>query len=114
MSTNQSQPAGSAWLGFSLLTVFSWGVYGVFLATVQMGMSDPVNGRFKAFLFVGLAYFLVAVLAPLFLLVVRRASWQYPAEGMAWSLVAGIAGAVGALGVILAFAAHGVPSVVMA
>ncbi|HEV7404473.1 MAG TPA: hypothetical protein VGO11_16145 [Chthoniobacteraceae bacterium] len=114
MSNPKSPPAGNAWLTFALLTVLSWGVYGVFLATGIMQMADPVNGLLKSFLFVGLAYFLVAVLAPLLLLVIRGASWNYPPEGMAWSLIAGIAGALGAFGVLLAFAAHGQPGAVMA
>src|SRR5215468_7285721 len=101
------------WLAFSLMTVISWGVYGAFLHTGQMGMKDPVNGRYKAFLFVGLAYFLTAVLAPLILLMTRGASWNYPKSGMLWSLVAGIAGALGAFCVLLAFGAKGSPAVVM-
>ena len=108
-----SNPPGLTWLLFSLLTMASWGVYGVFLHTGQMGMADPVNGRYKAFLFVGIAYFLTAVLAPLGLLVAKGASWTYPAKGMAWSLVAGIVGAIGAFGVLLAFGAKGTPAVVM-
>lgn len=114
MSNAKPQPAGNAWLSFALMTVFSWGVYGVFLATGIMEMQDPAHGLLKSFLFVGLAYFLVAVLAPLLLLMVRGAHWNYPPEGMAWSLIAGIAGALGAFGVLLAFAAHGQPGAVMA
>ncbi|MEY5027153.1 MAG: hypothetical protein RLZZ244_2681 [Verrucomicrobiota bacterium] len=102
------------WLAFAMLTVVSWGVYGVFLHTGQMQMQDPVNGRYKAFLFVGIAYFLVAVLAPLAMLVAAGADWKYPVGGMGWSLVAGIVGAIGAFGVLLAFGAKGSPSVVMA
>src|SRR5262245_13397802 len=101
------------WLVFSLLTVVSWGVYGIFLHTGQTQMGDPVNGRYKAFLFVGIAYFLTAVLAPLAALLARGADWRYPAAGMGWSLVAGIAGAAGAFGVLLAFGAKGTPAVVM-
>src|SRR5437764_3852339 len=101
------------WLVFALMTVVSWGVYGIFLHTGQMGMADPVNGRYKAFLFVGIAYFLTAVLAPFAMLVVRGASLHFPAGGMVWSLVAGIAGAVGAFCVLLAFGAKGTPAVVM-
>ena len=101
------------WLAFALMTVVTWGVYGVFLHTGQMGMKDPLNGRFKAFLFVGLAYFLTAVLAPLAILVTRGADWNYPKMGMIWSLVAGIAGALGAFCVLLAFWAKGTPAVVM-
>lgn len=101
------------WLVFALMTVVSWGVYGIFLHTGQTGMKDAVNGRYKAFLFVGLAYFLTAVLAPLAVLVFRGADWNYPKGGMLWSLVAGIAGAVGAFCVLLAFGAKGTPAVVM-
>jgi drug/metabolite transporter (DMT)-like permease len=101
------------WLVFALMTVVSWGVYGIFLHTGQMGMADPVNGRYKAFLFVGIAYFLTAVLAPLAILMLRGASWQFPGGGMWWSLVAGIVGAIGAFCVLLAFGAKGTPAVVM-
>ena len=101
------------WIIFALMTVISWGLYGAFLHTGQIGMADPVNGRYKAFLFVGLAYFLTAVLAPLALLVLKGASWNYPPRGMLWSLLAGIVGALGAFCVLLAFGARGVPSVVM-
>jgi hypothetical protein len=101
------------WLIFALLTVVTWGVYGVFLHTGQTNMADPVNGRYKAFLFVGLAYFLTAVLAPLAVLVFKGASWSYPVKGMGWSLIAGIVGAIGAFGVLLAFGAKGTPPVVM-
>lgn len=76
-------------------------------------MADPENGRYKAFLFVGIAYFLTAVLAPLALLLARGASWKYPGSGMTWSLIAGIVGAIGAFGVLLAFGAKGTPAVVM-
>jgi hypothetical protein len=101
------------WLIFALMTVVTWGVYGVFLHTGQTNMADPINGRYKAFLFVGLAYFLTAVLAPLGVLIFNGASWNYPAKGMAWSLIAGIVGAIGAFGVLLAFGAKGTPPVVM-
>ncbi len=111
MATDQT--AGLAWLGFALLTVVSWGIYGLFLHSGQLNMADPINGRYKAFLFVGLAYFLTAIVAPLILLLARGASFSFPAKGMIWSLVAGIVGAVGAFGVLLAFGAKGNPAVVM-
>ena len=103
-----------AWLSFAILTVFAWGVYGICLHTGQMAMGDPVNGRWKAFLFVGIAYFLVAVLAPLTILLLKGATWSFPTKGLAWSLIAGLVGAVGAFGVLLAFGAKGAPTVVMA
>ena len=67
-----------SWLVFALMTDVSWGLYGAFLHTGQLGMADPVNGRYKAFLFVGLAYFLTAVLAPLVLLKLQGATWTFP------------------------------------
>lgn len=77
-------------------------------------MGDPINGRYKAFLFVGIAYFLTAVLAPLGLLMAKGAAFTgYTSSGSWWSLIAGIAGAIGAFGVLLAFGAKGSPSVVM-
>jgi drug/metabolite transporter (DMT)-like permease len=108
-----AQGAGLTWVYFVLLTVVMWGIYGILLHTGQISMSDPVNGRYKAFLFVGIAYFFTAVLAPLIVLKMNGATWVFPMKGMAWSLLAGIAGAVGAFGVLLAFGAKGSPAVVM-
>lgn len=101
------------WLTFALMTVVSWGLYGILLHSGQMAMADKANGLYKAFLFVGLAYFLTAVLAPLGMLAARKADWSFPTAGMGWSLVAGIAGAIGAFCVLLAFAGGGKPGVVM-
>lgn len=102
------------WLLFALMTACSWGCYGVFIHNGNMAMADPVNGRYKAFLFVGLAYFLTAVLAPTILLLSKGVGFSgMPAKGMIWSLVAGTVGAIGAFGVLLAFGAKGTPTVVM-
>lgn len=115
MAADQSAGPGLAWLYYSLLTVVSWGVYGVFLHIGQTTMGDPVNGRYKAFLFVGIAYFLTAVLAPLALLMSKGAAFSgYTTQGSWWSLIAGIVGALGAFGVLLAFGAKGKPPEVMA
>ena len=111
--SNSSNSQSSAWLVFSLLTVGCWGLYGAFLHSRPDGMHDPVNGRYKAFLCVGLAYFLTAVLAPLAVLWFKGATWSFSPGGVAWSLLAGIVGAVGAFGVLLAFGAKGTPAVVM-
>ena len=110
--SNASQP-GMTWLIYALMTVFSWGVYGILLHAGQQQMGDPVNGRYKAFLFVGIAYFITAVLAPLLILVASGSDWSFPGKGMGLSLAAGIVGAVGAFCVLLAFGAKGTPPVVM-
>src|SRR5437016_4223495 len=101
------------WLVFALMTVVSWGLYGILLHNGQTAMADKTNALYKSFLFVGLAYFLTAILAPLGMLVLRKATWSFPAAGMGWSLLAGIVGAIGAFCVLLAFAADGKPGVVM-
>lgn len=112
--------SGNTWLLLTFLTVFSWGVYGILLHKGQTLMQPPGGSippailRYKAFLFVGIAYFLVAVLAPLFLLLKNGQAFSgYTANGATWSLIAGIAGAIGAFGVLLAFAAGGKPPAVM-
>lgn len=110
--TNASQ-SSMTWLIFALMTVVSWGLYGVFLHSGQMGMSDPVNGRYKAFLFVGIAYLITAVVGPAIMLVANGATWSMPTKGMGWSLLAGTVGALGAFCVLLAFGAKGTPNVVM-
>ena len=112
MPTESAQP-GMTWLIFALMTVVAWGLYGVFLHTGQMSMADPVNGRYKAFLFVGIAYLVIAVIGPALVMAVNGASWSFPVKGMSWSLLAGAVGAIGAFCVLLAFGAKGVPSVVM-
>lgn len=107
------QSASNPWLLFALLTVACWGVYGVLLHTGQVSMSDPNNGRYKAFLWVGIAYVLVAVLAPAGILLAKGSDWSMPTSGVTWSLLAGIVGALGAFCVLLAFGAKGHPAVVM-
>jgi hypothetical protein len=95
------------WLTFALLTVLSWGVYGVILHKARgympMGSETPHAGL-KAFLFVCVAYALIGVIAAL-VLKVRGSDWSLTSTGISWSLVAGIAGALGALTLVLALGA---------
>ena len=110
MPPQTSASSSSTWILFSFLTVACWGVYGVYLHRGQTEMADMANGRWKAFLFVGFAYFLVAVIAPLVMLRLNGKPGDtnflaYPVSGQMWSLIAGIVGAVGAFGVLLAFGA---------
>lgn len=105
--------SGNLWIVFSLMTVAAWGLYGVFLHMGQLGMGDPVNGRYKAFLWVGIAYVLIAVLAPAALMLVNGSDWSFPRAGWTRSLIAGAVGAIGAFCVLLAFGAKGQPAVVM-
>ena len=94
------------YLHFALLTVVCWGTYGVCMHIGASNMGDKENGRIMAFLWVGLAYFITAVVVPIIILKLKGgniAFWTYPAKGWQWSLFAGTLGAIGALGVLLAF-----------
>lgn len=113
MPAEQATTPGLTWLIFAAMTVGSWGLYGIFLHTGQVAMADPVNGRYKAFLLVGVAYLLTAVIGSMVVLWVNGADWSFPARGFTWSLLAGTVGAIGAFGVLLAFGARGTPAVVM-
>jgi hypothetical protein len=92
------------------LTAICWGSYGPVLHKGQMKMD---GSRLRPFLCVGLAYFGIAVLAPLPLLEVFQEPGGWNVWGVVWSLAAGAAGAVGALGIILAFNYGGKPIYVM-
>ena len=77
-------------------------------------MGDPANGRYKAFLMVGVAYVLIAVLAPAGAPARERKRLVDARRRLeVWSLIAGAVGAIGAFCVLLAFGAKGQPAVVM-
>ena len=73
-------------LYYALITVVCWGTYGVCMHIGSTNMGDKENGRIMAFLWVGLAYFLTAVVAPLIILKLKGgniAFWAYPDQGLA-------------------------------
>ncbi len=111
--TPEQSSSGNLWLMFALMTVATWGLYGILLHSGQVAMGDPENGRYKAFLWVGVAYIVIAVLGPLAMLLANGASWDMPGKGITLSLFAGTVGALGAFCVLLAFGAQGHPAVVM-
>ena len=71
------------------------------------------QSRFRPLLCVGLAYFLIAVVVPNLWLAAQPEPSQYNFSGVVWSLGAGAAGAIGALGIIMAFNFGGRPIYVM-
>ncbi|MCH8047924.1 MAG: hypothetical protein IID44_29875 [Planctomycetes bacterium] len=97
-------------LAFVALTFVSWGAYGPVLHWGQAAMG---HSRLRPFMCVGIAYFVIAVVAPLLWLKLKGEQGQWTITGTIWSLVAGSVGAVGALGIILAFDARGNPVYVM-
>lgn len=101
-------------LSFVAMTFLCWGMYGPVLHEGQYAMGDgTAPSSLRPFICVGISYFLIAVVVPLAVLFTKgeRGSWTF--TGTIWSFAAGMAGAVGALGIILAFKFRGSPVYVM-
>lgn len=96
---------------FVALTALCWGVYGPVLNQGQKDMG--AHAHWRPFICVGLAYFLIAIVVPTILLRMRPERGGWTVSGTTWSLIAGAAGALGALGIILAFTNGGKPIYVM-
>lgn len=92
------------WMVFVALAGLSWGTYVplIFYGGSELG-GKPLS-RMIAILCVGVAYFLIGVVVPLyFLFSTDRAQWPtLNVTGLLFSGLAGVAGAVGALCVIFA------------
>ncbi len=100
------------WIGLSIaLTALCWGAYGPVL---HKGQAKMQGSRLRPFLCVGLAYFVIAVVAPMLMLGVLEDPGSFDNfSGIAWSFAAGATGAIGALGIIYAFNFGGKPLYVM-
>lgn len=90
--------------------IICWGAYG---PTLHKGQAAMDNSRMRPLLCVGLAYFLIAVVGSESILQIWPEESAWKPMGTLWSLLAGAAGAVGALGIILAFNFGGKPVYVM-
>lgn len=106
-------PEAALWLvGLCIgVTALCWGAYGPVL---HKGQAKMGGSRLRPFLCVGWAYFAIAVIVPYFLLSTfpENGGWNQTG-GVMWSLLAGAAGAVGALGIIYAFNFGGKPIFIM-
>lgn len=92
------------------LAIASWGAYGPVLHKGQAAMH---HSRMRPLICVGLAYFVIAVIVPYFFLGEMGEASTYRSLGTLWSLLGGAFGAIGALGIILAFNTGGKPVFVM-
>jgi hypothetical protein len=101
------------WLIFVVMAALSWGAYvpSIHHGQVAFGGKSNPNSPMRAFLFVGLAYFLLAVVVPGIWLTTHAepADKGFTLSGGTISTLAGILGALGALGVIFALKAGGKP-----
>ncbi len=103
-----------SFLIFVALTFICWGIYGPVLHVGQEQMAGGVGkASLRPFMCVGIAYFIIAVLYPLFVLKTKGESGHWTKTGFIWSFAAGIITAIGALGIVLAFKFQGKPIYVM-
>lgn len=101
-----------SWPIYVIATILCWGAYVPTIHTGQLAFGEP-KGPLRAFLFVGVAYFLMAILVPGYLIFVgKQEPAVFPFRGVSISTFAGILGAIGAIGVILALKYGGKPWVV--
>jgi MFS family permease len=101
-------------LVFVALTFCCWGAYGPVLHEGQHLMGEPLRpSSLRPFICVGLAYFLIAVIVPIAWLKTSGEKGGWTISGAVWSLAAGAAGAIGALGITIAFKSRGNPLYVM-
>ncbi len=97
------------WIFFALGAVFSWGMYGPALHRGQVLLGHPL----RALLCVGVAYFLIGVLVPLVELWRQGELGGFSMRGSTVATLGGVLGAVGAVCIIYAFKAGGLPTYVM-
>lgn len=97
------------WLLFVLGAVLSWGLYGPLLHKGQIALGNPL----RALLCVGVAYFLIGVLVPVLMLAAQGQLGGFSLGGSVSATLAGALGAIGAVCIILAFRAGGLPTYVM-
>jgi len=103
------------WAIFAIGAALSWGVYGAMLHQGQMALGDAQNRGLRALLCVGLAYFVIGVIIPVFGLASQgQLKLQgFTSNGTTMATGAGALGAIGAACIIWAFKSGGVPNYVM-
>lgn len=98
------------WMLFVMMTVVCWGAYVPTLHQGQMALGK--NSALRAFLFVGLAYLIVSAFVLGYLVTLKAEPMVFNAKGVSVSTMAGLLGAVGAIGIVLAMKAGGKPLLV--
>ena len=97
------------WMIFAFGAALSWGVYGVALHKGRTQLGNPL----KALLCVGVAYFLIGVLAPVLALSGQGGVTGFNLGGTIWAGLGGALRAIGAVCIIYAFRNGGLPNYVM-
>ena len=97
------------WIVFALGAALAWGLYGPVLHNGQVQLGSPM----RALLCVGVAYFLVGVLVPVIFLSSQGQLNGFTLKGSLAATLGGTLGAAGAVCIIFAFRAGGLPTYVM-
>jgi len=98
------------WIAFAIGAALSWGFYGPILHQGQAKLGSP----FRALLCVGVAYMLVGVLVPIIALTSQGELGRgWNSGGALAATTGGALGAIGAVFIIYAFKAGGIPAYVM-
>ena len=111
VATKQTKETNTSmvWVAFAIGAAISWGIYGVSLQRGGMLLGNPM----RALLCVGMAYFLIGVLAPIGILLAQGNLNGFNSGGTITATIAGGLGAIGAICIIFAFKAGGSPTYVM-
>jgi drug/metabolite transporter (DMT)-like permease len=94
---------------FVLGAALSWGVY----VPLVHEAAQKLHSNLRAFLLVGVAYFLIGVLVPVVALGAQGQLSGFTTAGLVTATVAGALGALGAACIIWAFRSGGLPIYVM-
>jgi hypothetical protein len=97
------------WIIFAFGAALAWGLYGPALHQGQAALRSPM----RALLCVGVAYFLIGVLVPVISLSAQGQLHGFTMKGSLLATAGGALGAIGAVCIILAFNAGGLPTYVM-
>ena len=97
------------WVIFAVGAMVFWGLYGPTLHSGQVQLGNAL----RAFLCVGVAYFLIAVLFPVGVLWPQGNLTGFHTKGALTAMLAGVVGALGALCIVGAFKMGGRPAYVM-
>ena len=99
------------WMLFVAMTILCWGSYVPMIHHGQLAFGGK-NAALRAFLFVGVAYFIMAGVILIYVLISKSEPLDITRNGATISTLAGILGALGALGIVFATKNGGQPLIV--
>ena len=98
----------AVWPIFVVITILCWGAYVPVLHKGQFAF-PKTPAPLRAFMFVGLAYFLMAGAVVAYTYWSKAEPLEFNTKGVSIATFAGVLGAIGALGIVFALKAGGKP-----